>query len=77
MAVFYASARFIQHNFRALSIHVVPPTDSRIYHAVVVLDAGFRIYLQVGQTHSSNPSQLMKRCCVPNKGSFTRSALTS
>lgn len=50
-AVCYASARFIQHNFRALSIHVVPPTDSRIYHAVVVLDAGFRIYLQVGKTH--------------------------
>jgi len=33
------------HGFSAVSLHVVPPTESRTVHAVVVNNAGFRFYL--------------------------------
>lgn len=42
-----SAQRYSQHNFRVLSIHVIPPTDSRSHHLLAVSDAGFRFYLEV------------------------------
>jgi len=43
---------------RLISLHVIPPTESRIYHLVGVTSAGFRYYFQTSTTAFGRPRHL-------------------